>query len=69
MSAIQNGVTPRKIVPSSTSRSTARSTKTLRPTGGVIRLISVTTSTMIANQISTASGSIPAPKSSPSISG
>ena len=35
MSAIQNGVTPRKTVPVETSGTTPRNTNTLSPTGGV----------------------------------
>ncbi|APE44520.1 hypothetical protein BOO69_14675 [Sulfitobacter alexandrii] len=42
-------MTPRKIVPVDTSPTTPLSTKTFSPTGGVIRLISVTTTTMMPN--------------------
>ena len=49
-SAIQKGVTPLKIVEVLTSGKTPRNTKTLRPTGGVIKLISVITTTKIPNQ-------------------
>ena len=70
-SAIQKGVTPRKIVPRETSGNTLRKTKTFNPTGGVIKLISVTTTTITANQINTASGSnkASAPKFNSNISG
>ena len=51
ISTIQKGVTPLKIVAVETSPITPLSTKTFKPTGGVIRLISVTTTTIIPNQI------------------
>ena len=60
MSATQNGVTPRKTVPVETSGTTPLSTKTLSPTGGVMRLISVTTTTMMPNH----TGSYPRPTTS-----
>ena len=69
MSTIQNGVTPLKMVASRTSGSMPLRTKTLSPTGGVIRLISVTTTITMPNQISTMSGSIMVPKSSACTSG
>jgi hypothetical protein len=50
ISIIQNGVTPLKIVPVFTSGKTVLITKIFIPTGGVIRLISVTTTTIIPNQ-------------------
>jgi len=50
-SAIQKGVTPLKILEVVTSGKTPRKTKTFRPTGGVIKLISVITTTKIPNQI------------------
>ena len=50
-SATMKGMTPRNTVWVGTSGSTLRSTKTLSPTGGVIMLISVTTTTMMPNQI------------------
>lgn len=51
MSANQKGVTPLNMVPVLTSFSTPLSTNTFSPTGGVIRLISVTTTTTIPNHI------------------
>ena len=51
ISATQNGVTPLKIVDTETSLTTPLSTKTFKPIGGVIKLISVTTTTKIPNQI------------------
>ena len=49
-SITKNGMTPRKMVPVDTSGRTLRSTKTLRPTGGVSRLISTTTTITMPNQ-------------------
>lgn len=50
ISAHQNGVTPLKIVPAFTFFNTALKTNTFIPTGGVIKLISVTTTTTMPNQ-------------------
>ena len=50
ISTTQKGVTPLKIVPVETSTTTPLSTKTFRPTGGVINEISVTTTTTMPNQ-------------------
>ena len=50
MSTTQNGVTPLKIVAVVTLPTTPLRTKTFNPIGGVIRLISVTTTTMMPNQ-------------------
>ena len=51
ISATQKGVTPLKIVETETSRMTPFKTNTLRPIGGVIKLISVTTTTNMPNHI------------------
>ena len=51
ISTTQKGVTPLKIVPTETSFITPFRTKTFNPIGGVIKLISVTTTTKIPNQI------------------
>jgi len=51
MSAHQKGVTPLKIVETETSLTTPFKTKTFNHIGGVIKLISVTTTTRIPNQI------------------
>ena len=53
MSAIQKGVTPRKIVPVHASPTTPFGSKTFSPTGGGMRLIPVTTTTTTPNQIGT----------------
>ena len=49
ISAHQKGVTPLNIVLAGTSFNTALRTNTFIPTGGVIKLISVTTTTTIPN--------------------
>ena len=51
ISTIQKGVTPLNIVETGTSLITPFKTKTFNPMGGVIKLISVTTTTKIPNQI------------------
>ena len=51
ISAAQKGVTPLKIVDTETSLTTPLRTNTFKPIGGVIKLISVTTTTKIPNQI------------------
>ena len=51
ISTTQKGVTPLKIVKTDTSLITPFRTKTFKPIGGVIKLISVTTTTKIPNQI------------------
>ena len=51
ISTTQKGVTPLNIVPTETSFITPFRTKTFNPIGGVIKLISVTTTTKIPNQI------------------
>ena len=55
ISAHQNGVTPRNTVALLRSFTMPVKTNTFMPTGGVIKLISVATTTIIPNQI----GSIP----------
>src|SRR3546814_2947213 len=47
----RKGSMPANITPVGTSRSMPLSTKTFMPTGGVMRLISVITTTRIPNQI------------------
>lgn len=49
MSEIQKGVTPLKIVLIDTSLSTSFNTKTFKSIGGVIKLISVATTTSVPN--------------------
>ena len=51
MSAHQKGVTPLNIVETDTSLTTPFKTNTFYPIGGVIKLISVTTTTRMLNQI------------------
>ena len=51
ISAIRNGIIPRKMVPIGTSGATPLMTNTFNPTGGVINPISVARTTRMPNQI------------------